>query len=122
MMTSLYNRLDQRKIDMKKLMLVTAIISLSGLMTANAEVAKKAPSAPKKPVMQWTCADYLQVNETFQPYVVGYAAAMNSKGQVQDAIIDVDGLETIKPAIDEVCKSNPNMPFSAIIEQIETLN
>ncbi|NNG65489.1 HdeA, partial [Pseudomonas fragi] len=52
----------------KHILLLSAVslVALSGLAQADA----------KQPVAQWTCADFLAVDETYQPIAVGLGEAV----------------------------------------------
>ncbi len=47
----------------------------------------------------WTCEDFLAVDESFQPTAVGFAEALNNKDKPEDAVLDVQGIATVTPAI-----------------------
>jgi len=64
----------------------------------------------KKPVAQWTCADFLALDEAFWPKVV-YAATASSKAHKPEGVIDIDSTETVTPVIISNCKKRPQSPF-----------
>jgi acid stress chaperone HdeA len=62
-----------------------------------------AASPPKKPLTQWTCEEFLAVDDTFRPKVVYWATAYGNGGKPESATIDVDGIETVTPRIIDAC-------------------
>ncbi len=42
---------------------------------------------------------------------MGWVVGFNKKGKEEDAVIDVDGIETVTPAIIEACKQEPKASF-----------
>lgn len=81
-------------------------VILGGLLllpvVSNAADAQKAADN-KKPVNSWTCEDFLAVDESFQPTAVGFAEALNNKDKPEDAVLDVQGIATVTPAIVQAC-------------------
>lgn len=67
--------------------------------------------AAKKPLGKMTCEDFLAVEDTFKPKVVYYAVAYARGGEPEAAVIDVEGTETITPALIEECKAAPKESF-----------
>lgn len=43
------------------------------------------------------------VDESFQPTAVGFAEALNNKDKPEDAVLDVQGIATVTPAIVQAC-------------------
>ncbi|HAR9363537.1 TPA: acid-activated periplasmic chaperone HdeA [Salmonella enterica subsp. enterica serovar Saintpaul] len=87
---------------------------LSGLLllpvVSNAADAQKTVEN-KKPVNTWTCEDFLAVNEYFQPTVVGFADALNKKGHPEDAVLDIQGISTVTPAVILACTQDKKASF-----------
>lgn len=69
-------------------------------------------SPDKKPVNNWTCEDFLALNETYQPTAIGVAIAvnMNNKG-VENQIIDTQGIETVTPIVVQACEKDKKQSF-----------
>lgn len=65
----------------------------------------------KKPVNSWTCEDFLAVDESFQPTAVGFAEALNNKDKPEDAVLDVQGIATVTPAIVQACTQDKQANF-----------
>ena len=89
---------------MKKHILLVGVVGLAALSTL-------AQAETKQPVAKWTCADFLAVDETYQPIAVGLGEAVNKKGQVEDAVLDVDGVAKITPLVITACKETPKESF-----------
>ena len=89
---------------MKKHILLMGAVGLVALSTL-------AQAETKQPVSKWTCADFLAVDETYQPIAVGLGEAVNKKGQVEDAVLDVDGVAKITPLVITACKETPKESF-----------
>lgn len=90
---------------MKKYILMMGAASLVAL-TSMAHAADT-----KQPVSKWTCEDFLAVKDTFQPTAVGLGEAINKSGKVEDAVLDVDGVETLTPLVITACKEAPKDSF-----------
>lgn len=90
--------------------------SISVTLCAAAALAHTALAAdetnlPKKPVMQWSCQEFLDVRDNFKPQVIYWTEAINKKGKISDAWIDVSGTEKVIPMVVEDCKAEPNANF-----------
>ncbi|HAX0092101.1 TPA: acid-activated periplasmic chaperone HdeA, partial [Escherichia coli CD311] len=59
----------------------------------------------------WTCEDFLAVDESFQPTAVGFAEALNNKDKPEDAVLDVQGIATVTPAIVQACTQDKKASF-----------
>lgn len=78
--------------------------------SANTNSSTSKP-ANNKPVNDWTCEDFLALESTFRPTAVGYAEALNNKDKPEDAVIDVQGIETVTPAVIEACTQDKESSF-----------
>ncbi|MES2869722.1 MAG: acid-activated periplasmic chaperone HdeA [Pseudomonadota bacterium] len=90
---------------MKKHLLMMGAVSLAALST----FAHAADT--KQPVSKWTCEDFLAVNESFRPTAVGLGEAVNKNGKVEDAVLDVAGVEKITPLIVTACEKDQKTSF-----------
>jgi acid stress chaperone HdeA len=86
-------------------------ILITALMLAASSMAIAAGSAGKKPVSQWTCEDFLAVDESFQPTAVGIGELVSRKGKVEDEVVDVDGIAAVTPELVQVCTKEPKASF-----------
>jgi len=89
-----------------KRLLVPLIIAAAAATTT---VAAKV----EKPVTQWTCADFLSVDDQLKPKVIFWAAAYARGGQPEAAVIDIKGIEEVTPRISGECKKEPQASFWA---------
>lgn len=64
-----------------------------------------------KPLSQWTCEDFLATDATFQPTAVGFAEALNKKDKPEDAVMDIQGIETVTPAVVQACMQDKKANF-----------
>jgi len=77
---------------------------LALVLGAGMPLAHAAPAAAQ-PIVKTTCQDYLMLDETMKPRFIYYAVGHGAKGN-PDAILDIEGTETIKPELDQYCKLN----------------
>ena len=84
------------------------LIGAAGLMALSSLAQAETT---KQPVAKWTCSDFLAVDESFQPTAVGLGEAINKKGKVEDAVLDVDGIAKITPIVVTACKETPKESF-----------
>ncbi|WP_310564036.1 HdeA family protein [Hydrogenophaga sp.] len=87
---------------------LTRICSLALVAAASTAAMAETPppsTAPAKPIVKTTCADYVAMNETFKPKFI-YFATGHGKHGAKEAVIDEVGIETIQPELDEFCKVN----------------
>lgn len=64
-----------------------------------------------KPISQWTCEDFLAVDEDFQPTAVSYAEAYNKKGTLEDPSFDINEIVKITPVIIQECTKDKQESF-----------
>lgn len=83
------------------LLTVAALALSTGLPIAQAAAAP----ASSKSIVKTTCQDYAALDETFKPKFIYYAIGHSKKGDPV-AIFDTEGIETVKPELDEYCKVN----------------
>ena len=65
----------------------------------------------KKPLAEWTCADFLGVEGTFRPKLIYWATAYSKAGKPESATIDIEGTEKVIPIITEDCEKAPQDSF-----------
>lgn len=71
----------------------------------------------KKPVPLWLCSDYLDLNETYRPIALGFAEALNNKGKVEDATLDIEGITKVTPSLLTYCQENPKIALRDALAQ-----
>jgi acid stress chaperone HdeA len=82
------------------------------LSLAAAAVATTATAAEtKKPVGQWTCADFLAVEDQYKPKAVYWATAYAKGGKPEASVIDIEGTEKVTPMIIDECTKAPQASF-----------
>jgi acid stress chaperone HdeA len=86
-----------------KFLLIPLILAAAATTTVAAKV--------EKPVTQWSCADFLSVDDQFKPKVVYWAAAYAKGGQPEAAVIDIRGIEKVTPELIGQCKKAPQASF-----------
>lgn len=79
------------------------------IMTASSAVL--AAKAPNKPVDKWTCGEFLELDETYQPNAVFFAEGFTKAGKPVDAVMDVDGTLKVTPKVIEACTQNTQGSF-----------
>jgi acid stress chaperone HdeA len=80
-------------------------------VTLIAAAATLAAAETKKPVTQWTCADFLSVDDQFKPKIVYAATAFAKGGKPAASVIDIDGTEKMIPRLVEDCTREPKASF-----------
>lgn len=95
---------------MKKTIFTLALVGM-------AAVSGAANAYAKKPVALWLCSDYLAVDETYQPTVLGFAEAVNRQGKPTEAMLDVEGITKVKPELVTYCKENPKIALRDALVQ-----
>lgn len=88
-------------------------VILGGLLLL--PVVSNAADAQKQLITKigqlWTCEDFTAVDESFQPTAVGFAEALNNKDKPEDAVLDVQGIATVTPAIVQACTQDKQANF-----------
>ncbi|GAB2883188.1 acid-activated periplasmic chaperone HdeA [Microbulbifer echini] len=79
-------------------------------LAASAALADKHP---KKPAKDWTCADFLAIDDEFKPKAVYWAAAYSKRGKEEGDMLDIDGTEKVTPMIITACTKAPKESFWA---------
>jgi len=81
-------------------------------MTANTD-AKGVPAKAGKSVKpaQMTCEDFLSYDEVVRPQIVFLSEGLNRKGKPEDAVVDVDRINTLVPVLVEDCKKEPQSSY-----------
>jgi acid stress chaperone HdeA len=82
-----------------KMSLVVALATAQGLSHA-----QPMNAAPKKPITQTSCKDYLAMDEVIKPKFIYYVMGYFKGGKPIATSFDVVGVEKTKPVIDEYCR------------------
>ncbi|MFA0811800.1 acid-activated periplasmic chaperone HdeA [Microbulbifer epialgicus] len=72
-----------------------------------------ADSHSKKPAKDWTCADFLAIDDEFKPKAVYWATGYAKGGKEDAAVMDVEGTEKVTPMIITACTQAPKESFWA---------
>jgi acid stress chaperone HdeA len=80
-------------------------------LLATAAVSAVAAGPANKPLGQWSCEDFLAVNDQIKPKVVYWATAYAKGGKPEAAVLDIDATETVTPAIIDSCTKAPKNSF-----------
>jgi acid stress chaperone HdeA len=70
-----------------------------------------AGAPPKKPLSQWTCEEFLAVDDQFKPKAIYWASAYGKGDKPEAAVLDIDGTETVSPAIIDSCVKSSDASF-----------
>jgi len=70
-----------------------------------------AAADSKKPVSQWTCADFVALDDQFQPKAVYWASAYAKGGEPEESMIDIESTEQITPILIADCEKEPQASF-----------
>lgn len=73
--------------------------------------ASAAVAGPKKPVAQWTCADFIAIDDQFKPKVVYWATGYAKGGKTEARELDIEGIEKLTPMIIAACEKEPRESF-----------
>ncbi|ELX8380518.1 acid-activated periplasmic chaperone HdeA [Providencia vermicola] len=97
---------------MKKYFIVGIIAASLTSLSAMAEEKKN----DTKPLNEWTCEEFLAIDDNFYPTAVGFGELLTKKDKVEDAVLDVDGIQTLTPLVIEACKKETKANF---VEQVK---
>ncbi|WP_091386810.1 acid-activated periplasmic chaperone HdeA [Microbulbifer marinus] len=76
-----------------------------------ASSAVVADQHKKKPAKDWTCADFIAIDDQYKPKVVYWATAYSKHGKPEAAVLDIEGTEKVTPMIVTACTNAPNDSF-----------
>jgi acid stress chaperone HdeA len=85
-------------------------IMLAAVLAA-ASLPAVAAAPANKPLGQWTCEEFLAVNDQVKPKVVFWAIAYAKGGKPEAAVLDIDATEKVTPAIIDSCTKAPKTSF-----------
>lgn len=95
---------------MKKTIFILALVGMTAASGA-------ANADSNKPVALWLCSDYLALDETYQPTVLGFAEAVNRQDKPTEATLDVEGIAKVTPEVLTYCKENPKIALRDALVQ-----
>ncbi len=97
-------------------------IAILGLPLVAATAASAATSAPAKSTAQvkpmtMTCKDFLSYDVVTRPQIVYWSEALKHKGKPEDAVIDVDQINSLVPVLVQDCQRVPRASFWTRMKQ-----
>ncbi len=87
---------------MKSLFSMSIMVALAG--APGLGYAQTMKQSPKKPIVQTSCKDYLEMDELIKPKFIFYSAGYSHGGKSIAPTFDVVGVDKMKPVIDEYCR------------------
>jgi acid stress chaperone HdeA len=106
----------------RKIVLLTMFLMFAVMMMVVGSAYADVKPAGKKPLTKMTCEDFLAIESTFQPKAVYFAAAYAKGGKPESAVLDVEGMETVVPAVVDECQKAPKASFwEKVKEKIKKL-
>jgi acid stress chaperone HdeA len=76
----------------------------------NARAAAVQPAKAIKP-MELTCREFLSYDEVTRPQIVYWSEGMNRNGKPQDAVIDVERINSLVPVLVDDCRKEPQTSY-----------
>jgi acid stress chaperone HdeA len=89
---------------------IALVMTGIGVSAAAGETGKPAAQI-KKPVTQWTCAEFIALDDQYKPNVVYWATAYAKGGKPEASELDIAGTETVTPMIVQDCEKEPKASF-----------
>lgn len=74
-------------------------------------MAEEESKVPPRPVSQWSCQEFLEVQEAFKPRIIYWVDGLNKQGRPGEALIDVFSNERVLPRVVAACQENPRAKF-----------
>jgi acid stress chaperone HdeA len=104
---------------MKTLALIAIGISVAMANCAIADTPAKAasPTARSAPPIKTvkptdlTCEEFLSYDEVTRPQIVYWSEGLNGKGKPEDAVIDIDRINSLVPVLVEDCTKEPKSSY-----------
>jgi acid stress chaperone HdeA len=95
---------------MKRMHILIALVVV-GVATSAAAETKTSAAQLKKPVTQWTCADFIALDDQYKPNAVYWASAYAKGGKPEASELDIVGTEQVTPMIVQDCEKEPKASF-----------
>jgi len=71
----------------------------------------------KKNLSEWSCVDFLTIQETDRPVAVGVAEALTRKNKIEDEAVDVDYIQKLTPMVVQYCTENPKAKVKEAVKK-----
>jgi acid stress chaperone HdeA len=86
-------------------------VLLAGVSVSAAAETKTSAAVTKKPVTQWTCEEFITLDDEYKPNAVYWATAYAKGGTPEASELDIAGTEQITPMIVQDCEKEPKASF-----------
>jgi acid stress chaperone HdeA len=104
---------------MRKLALIAIGLSVAMANYALADTLPKTATTTAtgvKPVKavkatELTCEEFLSYDEVTRPQIVYWSEGLNGKGKPEDAVIDIDRINSLVPVLVEDCTKDPKSSY-----------
>jgi acid stress chaperone HdeA len=80
-------------------------------MIASIALPAVAHAEPTKPLAQWTCKDYLDIEDVIRPKVVYWSSAHAKPGKPKAVTIKIKETEQVIPILEEDCRKASGESF-----------
>ncbi|KXU93233.1 HdeA [Caballeronia megalochromosomata] len=94
------------------------LLALICVCAAGAASAKETKVAPAK----MTCADFVQVDEAYQPALVYYVAGVDKLGVKETETTVIDTAQPVGATVAEACKLDPKAKFATKVRSMVKAN
>jgi acid stress chaperone HdeA len=100
---------------MKKLALLAIGLSVTIAISVMADTPAN-PALTAKPIKaikpaELTCQEFLSYDEVTRPQIIYWSEGLNRKGKPEDAVIDVERINSLVPVLVEDCTKEPQSLF-----------
>ena len=90
------------------LALTTAILSVPAMVLAE----DANTTLPQKAVNQWTCAEFVGIDDQFKPKAIYWASAHAKGGKIHKSnVLNIEGTEKVIPIVIDECTQQPKATF-----------
>lgn len=101
---------------MKKLALLAIGLTVAMANSVMADTPAKPAMPTAKPAKaikptELTCQEFLSYDEVTRPQIVYWSEGLNGKGKPEDAVIDVERINSLVPVIVEDCIKEPKSSY-----------
>jgi acid stress chaperone HdeA len=86
-------------------------VLLAGVAVSAGAETKTSAAVTKKPVTQWTCEEFIALDDQYKPSAVYWATAYAKGGTPEASELDIAGTEQITPMIVQDCEKEPKASF-----------
>jgi acid stress chaperone HdeA len=105
------SRLERKEKTIVKITHILIPALLAGVAVSAGAETKTSAAVTKKPVTQWTCEEFIALDDEYKPSAVYWASAYAKGGEPEASELDIAGTEQITPAIVQECEKEPKASF-----------